>query len=81
MKKPIIFFESAQLSENPNIKFVVGNRLGYYAGNMPRKLSQIVDWFLGGYGLQECRRAYEDIIIKNGSTAIARFLDQLLEGG
>ena len=80
MKKPIIFFESAQLSENPNIKFVVDNRLGYYAGNMPRKLSQIVDWFLGGYGLQECRRAYEDIIIKNGSTAIARFVDQLLEG-
>jgi UDP-N-acetylglucosamine:LPS N-acetylglucosamine transferase len=80
MKKPIIFFESAQLSENPNIKFVVDNRLGYYAGNMPRKLSQIVDWFIGGYGLQECKRAYEDITIKNGSAAIARFLDQILEG-
>ena len=80
MKKPIIFFESAQLSENPNIKFVVDNRVGYYAGNMPRKLSQIVDWFLGGYGLQECRRAYEDITIKNGSKAIARFLNQLLQG-
>jgi UDP-N-acetylglucosamine:LPS N-acetylglucosamine transferase len=79
MKKPIIFFESAQLSENPNIKFVVDNRLGYYAGNMPRKLCQIVDWFLGGYGLQECRRAYKDITIQNGSVAIARFLDQLLE--
>jgi UDP-N-acetylglucosamine:LPS N-acetylglucosamine transferase len=80
MKKPIIFFESAQLSENPNIKFVVDNRLGYYAGNMPRKLSQIVDWFLGGYGLQECERAYEDITMENGSAAIARFLDQLLQG-
>ncbi|UCF97888.1 MAG: hypothetical protein JSV89_22410 [Spirochaetaceae bacterium] len=80
MKKPIIFFESAQLSENPNIKFVVENRLGYYAGNMPRKLSQIVDWFLGGYGLQECERAYEQISIENGSTEIARFLDQVLEG-
>ena len=80
MKKPIIFFESAQLSENPNIKFVVDNRLGYYAGNMPRKLSQIVDWFLGGYGLQECEKAYEDITMENGSTAIARFLDQLLQG-
>lgn len=79
MKKPIIFYESAQLSENPNIKFVVDNRLGYYAGNMPRKLCQIVDWFLGGYGLQECRRAYKDITIQNGSVAIARFLDQLLE--
>ena len=78
MKKPIIFFESAQLSENPNIKFVVDNRLGYYAGNMPRKLSQIVEWFLSGSGLQECRRAYEEITIENGSTAIARFLDQVL---
>ena len=78
MKKPIIFFESAQLSENPNIKFVVENRLGYYAGNMPRKLSQIVEWFLSGSGLQECRRAYEEITIENGSTAIARFLDQVL---
>jgi UDP-N-acetylglucosamine:LPS N-acetylglucosamine transferase len=80
MKKPIIFFESAQLSENPNIKFVVDNRLGYYTGNMPRKFCQIVDWFLRGYGLQECMRAYEDINIKNGSTAIARFLDQVLKG-
>lgn len=80
MKKPIIFFESAQLSENPNIKFVVQNRLGYYAGNMPRKLSQIVDWFLGGYGLEECRRAYQEIRIENGSTRIARFLDRILEG-
>jgi hypothetical protein len=81
MKKPIIFFESAQLSENPNIKFVVDNRLGYYAGNMPRKLCQIVDWFLAGYGLEECRRAYEDITIENGSAAIARFLDRVLDGG
>jgi UDP-N-acetylglucosamine:LPS N-acetylglucosamine transferase len=80
MKKPIIFFESAQLSENPNIKFVVDNGLGYYAGNMPRKLCHIVEWFLGGYGLQECRRAYNNINIKNGSAAIARFLDQVLEG-
>jgi processive 1,2-diacylglycerol beta-glucosyltransferase len=78
MKKPIIFFESAQLSENPNIKFVVENRLGYYAGNMPRKLSQIVEWFLAGYGLQECQRAYEEITIENGSTPIAKFLDQVL---
>jgi UDP-N-acetylglucosamine:LPS N-acetylglucosamine transferase len=80
MKKPIIFFESAQLSENPNIKFVVDNRLGYYAGNMPRKLCQIVEWFLGGYGLQECRRAYEDISIRNGAAPIARFLDRVLDG-
>ena len=80
MKKPIIFFESAQLSENPNIRFVVDNRLGYYAGNMPRKFCQIVEWFLTGYGLQECRRAYKNITIKNGSTAIAGFLDQVLEG-
>jgi processive 1,2-diacylglycerol beta-glucosyltransferase len=79
MRKPIIFFGSAQLSENPNIQFVVENRLGYYAGNMPRKLSQIVEWFLAGYGLQECRRAYEEITIENGSTEIARFLDQVLD--
>ena len=78
MKKPIIFFESAQLSENPNIKFVVGHRLGFYAGSMPRKLCQIVDWFLSGYGLQECERAYEQINIENGSDEIARFLDQVL---
>jgi processive 1,2-diacylglycerol beta-glucosyltransferase len=79
MKKPIIFFESAQLSENPNIEFVVENRLGYYAGNTPRRLSQIVEWFLEGYGLLECERAYEEITIGNGSTEIARFLDQVLE--
>jgi processive 1,2-diacylglycerol beta-glucosyltransferase len=80
MKKPIIFFESAQLSENPNIKFVVENRLGYYVGNMPRKLGQIVEWFLAGYGLRECERAYQDVTIENGSDEIARFLDRVLEG-
>jgi len=79
MKKPIIFFESAQLSENPNIKYVVKNRLGFFAGNMPRKLCQIVEWFLDGYGLQECARAYKEITIGNGSAEIARFIDRVLE--
>jgi UDP-N-acetylglucosamine:LPS N-acetylglucosamine transferase len=78
MQKPIIFFESAQLSENPNIKFVVQNRLGYYAGNTPRKLTQIVEWFLDGYGLEECRRAYDEIEIKNGADPIARYVDEVL---
>ena len=79
MKKPIIFFESAQLSENPNVKFVVENRLGYYVGNAPRKLCQIVEWFLAGYGLEECRRAYRQLKIENGAEPIARFLDRILE--
>jgi processive 1,2-diacylglycerol beta-glucosyltransferase len=79
MKKPIIFFESAQLSENPNIKFVVNNGLGYFVGNMPRKLSQIVDWCIGGYGLEECGRAYKKINVENGSEAIARFVDRVVE--
>jgi hypothetical protein len=46
---------------------------------MPRKLSQIVEWFLSGDGLRECQRAYEEITIENGSIAIARFLDKVLE--
>ena len=79
MKKPIIFFESAQLSENPNIKYVVKNRLGFYAGNMTRKLCQIVEWFLDGYGMQECAQAYTEITVGNGSAEIARFVDRLLE--
>ncbi|MBN1837045.1 MAG: hypothetical protein JW820_14410 [Spirochaetales bacterium] len=79
-KKPILFFESAQLSENPNIRYVVDNLLGFYVGSSVRKLNRKVQALLEGPALEACREAYASMEIGNGAYAIARFLDDVLEG-
>ncbi|MBA7666416.1 Processive diacylglycerol beta-glucosyltransferase [subsurface metagenome] len=77
-KKPIVFFRSAQLSEVGNIKFVCRNNIGFSAGNQPKKFIRILDSFLNGPALEECRANYSKLNIENGSDAIASFLDELL---
>lgn len=77
-KKPIIFFKSAQLSEVGNIKFVCRNNIGFSTGNQPKKFIRILDSFLNGPALEECRANYSKLNIENGSDAIASFLDELL---
>jgi len=80
-RKPILFFESAQLSENPNIRYVVDNALGYFVGSSPRKLIRTVGALLDGPALEACQRGYAGVEIDNGAYHIARFLDEILEGG
>ncbi len=77
--KPIIFAESAQLSENPNIRYVLDHQLGFYAGTSPRRLVQLVRRFLTTDALERCRRAYQRLDLKNGSDDIACFLNGLLQ--
>jgi UDP-N-acetylglucosamine:LPS N-acetylglucosamine transferase len=79
-RKPILFFESAQLSENPNIQYVVDNSLGYFVGNSVRKLISHVRAMLEGPDLEACFQGYADLQLGNGAYDIARFLDQVLEG-
>lgn len=79
LKKPIIFYQSAQLSENPNIRYVVQNGFGFYAGEAPRRLVRLVADFLEGTALEQCRAAYERTRLENGADAIARFVDAVLE--
>jgi UDP-N-acetylglucosamine:LPS N-acetylglucosamine transferase len=79
LKKPIIFYQSAQLSENPNIRHVVQNGFGFYAGEVPRRLVRVVANFLEGSALEQCRAAYERTRLENGADAIARFVDSVLE--
>jgi UDP-N-acetylglucosamine:LPS N-acetylglucosamine transferase len=79
-RKPILFFESAQLSENPNIRYVVDNSLGYFVGNSLRKLTAHVSALLEGPALEACHRGYANLELGNGAYDIARFLDRVLEG-
>jgi len=81
LKKPIIFYQSAQLSENPNIRHVVKNGFGFYAGEAPRRLVRLVADFIDGTALEQCRAAYERTRLENGAQAIARFVDSVLEAG
>jgi UDP-N-acetylglucosamine:LPS N-acetylglucosamine transferase len=80
-QKPILFFASAQLSENPNIRYVVDNRLGYFVGNSVRKLNRKVRALLEGPPLDACLQAYAGLELRNGAYSIAAFLDDVLEGG
>ncbi len=77
--KPIIFYRSAQLSEAGNINFVRKNNIGYFVGNHPKKLIQILDTLINGSALEECMKNYSKINIENGSNLIASFLDDILE--
>jgi len=79
-RKPILFFESAQLSENPNIRYVVDNMLGYFVGSSVRKLNRKVRALLEGPALETCREAYSRLELGNGAYSIARFLNDVLEG-
>ena len=77
-RKPIIFGESAQLSENPNIRFVCASKLGWYAGGNIKKSVGIVRMMMDDRVLKQYRDSYGQVNIENGSAAIARFLEQVL---
>jgi UDP-N-acetylglucosamine:LPS N-acetylglucosamine transferase len=79
-RKPILFFESAQLSENPNIRYIVDNSLGFFVGTSVRKLIGNVRALLDGPAQETCRQGYANLELGNGAYNIARFLDRVLEG-
>jgi UDP-N-acetylglucosamine:LPS N-acetylglucosamine transferase len=80
LRKPILFAASAQLSENPNIRYVVRHKVGYYVGVSPKRLVRRVRELMEGPALSRVRRSYKKLALKNGADDIARFLDRVLSG-
>jgi UDP-N-acetylglucosamine:LPS N-acetylglucosamine transferase len=80
LRKPILFAASAQLSENPNIRWVVRHKVGYYVGISPKRFVRRVRELMDGTTLARIRRSYEHLGLKNGADDIARFLDKVLSG-
>ncbi len=80
LRKPILFAASAQLSENPNIRYVVRHRLGHYVGVSPQRFVRRVRELMEAGALAQVRRSYEKLVLRNGADDIARFLDAVLSG-
>jgi UDP-N-acetylglucosamine:LPS N-acetylglucosamine transferase len=80
LRKPILFAASAQLSENPNIRYAVRNRVGYYVGVSPLRFVRRVRALMDGATLARIQASYERLALKNGADDIARFLNAVLSG-
>ena len=80
LRKPILFAASAQLSENPNIRYAVRHRVGYYVGVSPQRFVRRVRELMQNATLARIQRAYDRLALKNGADDIARFVDGVLSG-
>jgi processive 1,2-diacylglycerol beta-glucosyltransferase len=85
LKKPILFYKSAQMSESPNIRYVTDNGIGYYIGDNVGKFAKTVENLVRGKAGVETARRYGSLKIENGAYDIARFVaqtaDQAKAGG
>jgi UDP-N-acetylglucosamine:LPS N-acetylglucosamine transferase len=79
LKKPILFYKSAQMSESPNIRYVTDNGLGYYIGDNVGKFARTVENLVRGKAGAETARRYDRLKIENGAFDIARFVAQTAE--
>jgi UDP-N-acetylglucosamine:LPS N-acetylglucosamine transferase len=80
LRKPILFAASAQLSENPNIRYAVRNRVGRYVGVSPLRFARRVQELMDDAALAEVQRHYDRLNLQNGADDIARFVDKVLSG-
>jgi processive 1,2-diacylglycerol beta-glucosyltransferase len=80
LRKPILFAASAQLSENPNIRYAVRHGVGYYVGVSPKRFARRVRELMNTAALARVRRSYERLALKNGADDIARFVNGVLCG-
>ncbi len=78
LRKPILFAASAQLSENPNIRWVLRHKVGYYVGISPQRFVRRVRELMDSTTLAQIRSSYKRLALKNGADDIARFLDAVL---
>jgi UDP-N-acetylglucosamine:LPS N-acetylglucosamine transferase len=74
LKKPILFYKSAQMSESPNIRYVTDNGIGYYIGDNVKKFVKTVDSLVRGKAGTDAARRYESLKVENGAYDIARFV-------
>jgi len=81
LRKPILFAASSQLSENPNIRYAVRSRVGYYVGMSPLRFVRRVRELMQESELEQVQRQYDRLALKNGADDIARFVNAVLSGG
>ncbi|MFW6181190.1 MAG: glycosyltransferase, partial [Spirochaetota bacterium] len=81
LRKPILFYKSAQISENGNIHFALKQGIGFYVGDNQRRFAQLMGECVNGDLLQQVARRYHTLEIRNGARDIARFLMRVLEDG
>ena len=81
LRKPILFAASSQLSENPNIRYAVRSRVGYYVGMSPQRFVRRVRELMQESELEQVQRQYDRLALKNGADDIARFVNAVLSGG
>jgi 1,2-diacylglycerol 3-beta-galactosyltransferase len=74
LKKPILFYKSAQMSESPNKRFVTDNGIGYYVGDNVKKFVKTVESLVRGRAGAEVARRYDSLKVENGAYDIARFV-------
>jgi UDP-N-acetylglucosamine:LPS N-acetylglucosamine transferase len=74
LKKPILFYKSAQMSESPNIRYVTDNGIGYYIGDNVKKFVKTVESLVRGKAGAEAARRYDSLRVENGAYDIARFI-------
>jgi len=80
LRKPILFAASAQLSENPNIRYAVRNRVGFYVGVSTKRFVRRVRELMEAGALARVQASYERLALENGADDIARFLNAVLSG-
>jgi UDP-N-acetylglucosamine:LPS N-acetylglucosamine transferase len=80
LRKPILFAASAQLSENPNIRYAVRKKVGYYVGLSPLRFVRRIRELMNDDALAQVQRHYDRLDLKNGADDIARFVNGVLSG-
>jgi len=81
LRKPILFSASAQLSENPNIRYAVRHRVGFYVGASPKRFVRRVRELMNEAVLARVQSSYDRLGLKNGADDIARYVNGVLSGG
>jgi len=81
MKKPVILYSSAVISENGNIRFILKNRLGLYAGHRVGKFMRSLKSLLNDSAYAEFMSNYQKCDVRSGSDDIANHIVHILEKG
>lgn len=74
MRKPILFYKAAQISESPNIKYFTDNGVGFSIGENVNRFVKTVESLVKGNAARDVARRYNSLSIRNGAFDIARFV-------
>ena len=77
--KPVIFYLSATFSELMNVRFVIKQKVGFYALNNEFLFLRYVKKLLDKEYYDQLKKNFEQFSVTNGANQIARFIDYHLE--